>query len=80
MFCIEVQRVDYDGYPVGQPTKIGPFVSEAEAEDFLGNSSRFNRHYVAKDFFVWKPTLWLGTYAVYIRPLDSGLVSPDEWR
>jgi hypothetical protein len=42
---ISIQRVDYDDYPVGQDTKVGPFESIGRAEEFAAGIPEWNfRH------------------------------------
>lgn len=78
MFYIGVQALDYDDYPVGSETKIGPFYSDKAAADFMGQSSMFYRRVIFGDYSEWKVAQF-GKHSVTIKSVTDGMVSPSRW-
>lgn len=79
MHYINVQSLDHDDYPMGTPTKIGPFADKDEAEDFLTKSSRFECRMQFYDYKNWQMVGVVGRHSVSILSQDSGLQDPSQW-
>jgi starvation-inducible outer membrane lipoprotein len=79
MYYIQVQQVDYDDYPIGGPTNVGPFETREEAGSFMENSHRF-KHVDLNGYKYWeladKP--WSHT-TVNVWPVDRLLTNPDSY-
>jgi hypothetical protein len=77
---ISVQRVDYDDYPIGSDTKIGPFENKEAAEAWLEDSPKFTKSYYTQKRFSWVPVGWAGKTTVYIKDLlDTYMTSPEAY-
>jgi len=75
-FYVNIQSLDYDDYPLGSPTKIGPFESEEAAESFLDSSPRFYQKRIFGDYFEWKERTF-GKHSVTIKNLlDTHFSNP----
>lgn len=79
MFYIKVQDLDYDDYPRGSSTKIGPFNSSAEVDVFLDESPYFFRQKVFGDYYEWKMRDRWGNHSVSICPMSDGMLCPSNF-
>lgn len=82
MFYIEIQPVDYDDYPIGKPTNVGPFNDEEDAGTYMELSDRFTERSIvgykywslAQDFYGAS-----NRSTISIREVDAMFVSPEEF-
>jgi hypothetical protein len=74
---IEIQRTDHHEYPIGPPTRIGPFTSNDDAEEFMENSKRFTKMN-AYGYVYWRMNQY-GNHLVSIRDLTFGLQDPSRY-
>lgn len=79
MFYVRVQQLDYDDYPEGGPTNIGPFDTTEAAEAFLENSSRFRKMQVAPGYAEWQQVSNWSKHSVNIRNVGMDLSDPERW-
>lgn len=77
-FYVNVQSLDHDDYPVGTPTKIGPFYSVIEAEEFLSRSPYFFKRTIFDGYEEWKMRQY-GKHSVSIKTVVDGMQNPENY-
>lgn len=79
-FYVEIQDLDYDDYPQGNPTRIGWFHTEDEAEKYLENTKRFRQVQIVPGFFLWQDTGRYGRHTVQVKNImDTRMVRPESF-
>ena len=78
-FYVQVSQLDYDDYPLGSPTKIGPFETYKDAEKFLEASTQF-RQQQEWGWPVWRYVPLIGAHhSVHVKELSFDLSSPERY-
>lgn len=75
-YFIRIQNVDFEEYPVGSPTNVGPFESKVDAERFMEASSKFRK----VGLFGYEYWSLRDSHAnVDIRSVTSIFTNPDDY-
>lgn len=79
---VSIQTLDYDDYPVGMETKIGPFDSVEAAEAWLEKSPAFRKIQYSDTYHEWRRVnRGNSNESVRVKDLiDVYMTHPDQFK
>lgn len=77
---ISIQALDYDDYPIGSETKIGPFEDKEAAERYMENHAGFRKSQIFEGYFEWRTTDFMSRHSVKVKDLlNTYMTAPENY-